>query len=704
MNLKEWAVAYCELGFQVIPIGEDKKPLVKWKEYQLTEQEPELVEELWDRFPTAGIAVITGELSGIVVVDCDDEQSIREFEKLGCTTPVMQTTKRGRHYFFKHPKRVIKNATTWRGIKNIDVRGDGGLVKVYPSNGYKWELPLDVKVSDIPFELPDWEFEDYVPEVTVDGVVRDILPDDFSAGNRNDMMTRLVGKLIVDNPAAWGKELFLLALTENEKRCKPPLDQDEVKIIVVSVMQMHKKNNPDEFNADGVRKESLITDKERTLRAHMRLMFECDSIGLCGAPPERDWLVKDLIPAGLPGVIASSGGVGKTYLLMDLAMKIACPEEGQTPMFMGHPVRKNGKVVMFLAEDDRNELMRRFEFLDPAYRRIGFPDQLIVIPIPELETAMNFGTKKFDAPKFTQEADDWRNTLIQMEDLAMVVFDPLQSFFEWRFDEDNVAADRALKWAQNIAVKTGATVIFTHHLRKDDMGVAPTTPQGAIGKIRGASNIVNSSRFAIPIWRPSQEVCEEVSSRLNLVGNNNVFMAGLGKENFGGDVSTHWMIREPLSGLLVDRTDEIDGSRVEPADVSTEGMVIEAIRKGLNTRKDILSHVFTSKTVTYAKIKELIDTGVIVDEGKTLSMADEHPDFNDLYDEIYYMVKSAGRELVGVFNCGYSLRDLAQDYKSKAGKVLFKGAVTKLLNEGRLAVKSVSEGTRGKPTNYLILG
>ena len=58
--------------YSVIPVGKNKKSLIKWEEYQKrlpTEQE---IIDWWAKFPEANVGIVTGLISGLVVIDIDD--------------------------------------------------------------------------------------------------------------------------------------------------------------------------------------------------------------------------------------------------------------------------------------------------------------------------------------------------------------------------------------------------------------------------------------------------------------------------------------------------------------------------------------------------------------------------------------------------------------------------------------------------------
>jgi hypothetical protein len=64
--------AYIAHGWSIIPIRSgDKRPLVRWEEFQYRRPHVEEVRAWFSVWPEAGIAVVTGAVSGVVVLDID---------------------------------------------------------------------------------------------------------------------------------------------------------------------------------------------------------------------------------------------------------------------------------------------------------------------------------------------------------------------------------------------------------------------------------------------------------------------------------------------------------------------------------------------------------------------------------------------------------------------------------------------------------
>ena len=71
------AMEYLDRGWSIIPCSPStKRPCIDtWKEFQTRQPTVEEVEKWLRLRPDAHLALVTGAISGIVVVDCDNEES-----------------------------------------------------------------------------------------------------------------------------------------------------------------------------------------------------------------------------------------------------------------------------------------------------------------------------------------------------------------------------------------------------------------------------------------------------------------------------------------------------------------------------------------------------------------------------------------------------------------------------------------------------
>lgn len=142
MKSLAWAAVYVEkFGLSVIPIGQDKKPCIKWGEYQCRRA---TIEEIISWPSKANIAVVTGAISNLVIVDCESPEDAKWFWNTKGKTETSVKTKRGYHLYFRHPGGHVPNAQKVDG--KYDVRGDGGYALLPPSEHsegeYSWHKPF----------------------------------------------------------------------------------------------------------------------------------------------------------------------------------------------------------------------------------------------------------------------------------------------------------------------------------------------------------------------------------------------------------------------------------------------------------------------------------------------------------------------------------------------------------------------------------
>src|SRR5262245_63016779 len=108
------------LGFSVIPVptprpgarpntpGDGKTPAIKWKIYQTRVPTPEEI-DIWFGGEPMNLAVITGALSGVVVIDADDRAALRWAVRCLPYTPWQTETRRGFHLWYRHPGGSVRN-------------------------------------------------------------------------------------------------------------------------------------------------------------------------------------------------------------------------------------------------------------------------------------------------------------------------------------------------------------------------------------------------------------------------------------------------------------------------------------------------------------------------------------------------------------------------------------------------------------------
>lgn len=238
MNAHEYAL----LGWSVIPLKpRNKKPaLNSWLQYQRHHAtHDQLLEWFDDTHNNHGI--VTGAVSGIIVLDADGPEGIASLIGMGMPSTPTVKTGNGFHLYFKHPGGNVSNSV--RMQPGLDLRADGGYVVAPPSvhpdgTRYEWQTPP----SDAPLAPP--------PEWLVQIIERnragasatdwDELADrDIVQGERDSTIARVAGLLFrKDIPP---RLAFRLLRSLNETGCKPPLSEADVKRVCRSVYQREQQ-------------------------------------------------------------------------------------------------------------------------------------------------------------------------------------------------------------------------------------------------------------------------------------------------------------------------------------------------------------------------------------------------------------------------------------------------------------------------------
>jgi hypothetical protein len=147
--------------FPLLPITLDEtghgRPKRTWEPYQTRLPTEEEVIQWWQVCPTANIGIVTGTLSGIIVLDLDGLEPPAELPRT-----LTSRTGKGMHIFFRHPGGRVRNFSR----PGMDLKGDGGYVvappSIHPSGAlYEWQTDLP------PADPPNWLMDLILPPARV---------------------------------------------------------------------------------------------------------------------------------------------------------------------------------------------------------------------------------------------------------------------------------------------------------------------------------------------------------------------------------------------------------------------------------------------------------------------------------------------------------------------------------------------------------
>jgi len=275
-----------------------------------------------------------------------------------------------------------------------------------------------------------------------------------------------------------------------------------------------------------------------------------------GSAPIQEFLVDGTFPIGVPIIFAAAGDAGKGMMTLDLAMKVAAGRPLQNAF--GGTVKEFGDVVIFTAEDDEAEMHRRIDRLDEEGLRFDYPNKLHVVPLPNVGGVFPILRDNMGDYSETDEFKKIYEQILQLENLKLIVFDPLASFVHADVNSDPAAGAALTGLLARVATETGASVIVCHHMTKVQGDKIISKPEEARNLIRGTSALVDGVRCAFAIWQLDEKTARSRCHDLGIeYQRNRCFDGAVVKSNGPANRDIRSFVRDTFTGLLQDRTEQI---------------------------------------------------------------------------------------------------------------------------------------------------
>jgi putative DNA primase/helicase len=195
-----------------------------------------------------GVGIVTGPVSGVLVLDVDGPEGEEELRKHGHpVTPMVRTANGGLHLYFKHPEQHVR--TGIRVAPGLDVKASGGYVVAPPTlgpNGRPYEWIVSPEEADLA-EPPRWLMNLLAQERSK--APAPLVEERIPSGKRNDALASLGGTM---RRRGMGEAEILAALqVANEQRCQPPLEAREVEKIAASVARYEPSGDAARISLNG---------------------------------------------------------------------------------------------------------------------------------------------------------------------------------------------------------------------------------------------------------------------------------------------------------------------------------------------------------------------------------------------------------------------------------------------------------------------
>ena len=450
-NILESALDYQARGFSVIPVGSDKKPLVNWKDYQNKRATPEEIKEWVEKYPAMNIAIVTGKISGIVVVDIEKGGNSQGYPP----TVTAKTGGDGIHLYYKHPGYEVPNGTRVKEL--TDIRGDGGYVLAAPSVSDKGEYEWQISPSDSDFsEWPTWitkiaNAEEKIEKKWLLG------KNGVSEGSRNDSAASMAGKILSSmDPELWeilGWDQFEIWNSKNT----PPLSERELRGVWNSIKRLNAQSNKIQW-------KNVSEEKSKKGKAIVKCFADIQSVPI-------SWLWHGRIALGKLTMLAGDPGLGKSLVTATLAAHVskgyAWPVDQSIP--------PTGDIILISAEDDPADTIKpRLEAAGADCARIHVVEAIQEeIVDAESESSQHMFSFKRDIATLG-------DLLSSLPGCKLVIIDPISAYLDSADSNNNSDIRGLLAPLAELASKHKVAIVLVSHLNKNSGGNASYRVMGSL--------------------------------------------------------------------------------------------------------------------------------------------------------------------------------------------------------------------------------
>jgi len=490
------AIQYGKRGWPVLPLytivngrctcGRDdckspgKHPRIKnWVEDASTD--PDQIKKWWKKWPDVNIGILTGERSGLVVLDIDPRNggdiSLEDIEvqygKLPETVEVL-TGGDGRHLYFqyvdkKFPKEIASG---------VEIKSDGAYVVAPPSKHfsgkqYAWEFSSHPNENELAV-LPDWIISKFLKKSTESSNREDF--QKVFKGSRTNKLTQIAGAL---RRVGLSEIALRNALRRiNRDICHPHCNRKKIDEIAKSVSRYEPsqiipepsgipENTEDSrYNTEWENfNQNLFSEQLKGVYSMKQIREKLKN------EKEREYLIESLLPRGVIVLLNGAPGSYKTTFSFSLAYSIASGKE-----FLGLAVQK-GKVLYLDMENPPMNYDRLFK-------------KIIIDETPNLHFWPNWG--EVHVPRFESS----RKNLIQAaKQYDVLIFD---SFRDFHSREENSSTDMAVIMDELTKLrKHNVTIILLHH-----------TGKGRDANYRGSELIEANCDISFRLWEKEEGLLE----------------------------------------------------------------------------------------------------------------------------------------------------------------------------------------------------
>lgn len=584
MKILEFANEYLNNGWSVLPVKpEEKRPfMTNWLQYNRTRVTKSVMENWFTSLSGAGIGIVTGKISNIVVLDVENycKIPIEELLKKYPTQLISRTGSGGYHLFYQYPTKVSHIGNRVGLFDGIDLRADGGFIvlppTVHPSGG-RYEWVQRGMAGAFPNSLLDVQSQ---PKVQGEGWITETLRG-VTEGGRNDACARLAGYFFKKGMNADIVEALLLEWNE---RNDPPLPISEIRTTIKSIEKAHVDAGS-QFTQLQFTDDQPHEEKPSTFDV-MKLADYVKGYGGEGV----SWLVDDWLPDKSITFLISPPESYKTWILLDLAVSIS----GGVPFLGKYNVNQTGPTMIIQQEDSHTGLTDRLALI--VEQKMGATpkmdsDEWQIPVMPDLPIYVHPSRMlRFDNKQVLEELEEQIAAIRP----KVIMIDPLYSTTA---NTDNYMANLAnqmmvLKaWRD----KYGCSFVIAHHSKKN------LDPDSTAREDSWGSQFLNA--FLEAGWQVRRN--PRLAPNEVIVRRHSKVMGNQAPISLTFDISTVYPMKYQVTARGYDVAPA--GDQRQPAQAN----LLDLLRDGDMTQGDLVNQTGKGRSTISRQIRQLEASGLV---------------------------------------------------------------------------------------------
>lgn len=342
----DYALYYIKSGKSIIPVSPDKKPYIQWLEYTKRIATEDEVRNWWNLYPYANIAIVTGAISGITVVDIESGGISSYLPE----TLTIETGGGGVHLYYKYTPK-FKNAVRLKDL--TDIRNDNGYVIAPPSihkSGNSYKVSKKIEPVDFPAHLFLSEEISEKSKALKYEKWNNIL-NGISEGGRNDAAAKVCGLFLTKVEYSLWEQIAWPAVKEWNMKNTPPLSESELRATYDSIAKRVSYQQEDT-------EREIKNMEDLTSEYYNDLANPKQRIGIKSGFGGIDICLNGGFKKGDLIIVGARPSVGKTSFALTLALNAAY--EGKKVLFFSvemNSIDVYHRLLSFVSNVSCNEII-----------------------------------------------------------------------------------------------------------------------------------------------------------------------------------------------------------------------------------------------------------------------------------------------------------------------------------------------------------